>query len=227
MRFFKRSLIVAILFLASFAQASEAERPTYKLNLENDFPVTLAAGGMFGIGMFLYSRMDSPNNPKDKGDLLPWDKPLAGRYSENADKARIENEIKTEARNIISAFPGQKVLLETESGRFYKAAFMVYILPFIFFFIGYAVAAALGAAEGICMLVSALAFFAGIAFLPDLVLLTHCGRRNRQDHQHRQDQRCKTLHLLQSPSRFAGLLPASPCQTPYRSRHVRLRRIRR
>ena len=87
MRFFKRSLIVAILFLASFAQASEAERPTYKLNLENDFPVTLAAGGMFGIGMFLYSRMDTPDNPKDKGNLLPWDKPLAGRYSENADRA--------------------------------------------------------------------------------------------------------------------------------------------
>ena len=87
MRFFKRSLIVAILFLAGFAQASEAERPTYKLNLENDFPVTLAAGGMFGIGMFLYSRMDTPDNPKDKGNLLPWDKPLAGRYSENADRA--------------------------------------------------------------------------------------------------------------------------------------------
>lgn len=87
MRFFKRSLIVAILFLASFAQASEAERPTYKLNLENDFPVTLAAGGMFGIGMFLYSRMDTPDSPKDKDNLLPWDKPLAGRYSETADKA--------------------------------------------------------------------------------------------------------------------------------------------
>ena len=87
MRFFKRSLIVGILFLMGFAQASEAERPTYKLNFENDFPVTLAAGGMFGIGMFLYSRMDTPNNLKDKDELLPWDKPLAGRYSEKADKA--------------------------------------------------------------------------------------------------------------------------------------------
>ena len=87
MRFFKRSLIVGILFLMGFAQASEAERPTYKLNLENDFPVTLAAGGMFGIGMFLYSRMDTPESIKDKDELLPWDKPLAGRYSENADKA--------------------------------------------------------------------------------------------------------------------------------------------
>ena len=87
MRFFKRSLIVGILFLMGFAQASEAERPTYKLNFENDFPVTLAAGGMFGIGMFLYSRMNTPETMKDKDDLLPWDKPLAGRYSENADKA--------------------------------------------------------------------------------------------------------------------------------------------
>ena len=87
MRFFKRSLIVGILFLMGFAQASEVERPTYKLNLENDFPVTLAAGGMFGIGMFLYSRMDTPDNPKDKDDLLPWDKSLAGRYSEKADLA--------------------------------------------------------------------------------------------------------------------------------------------
>ena len=89
----------------------------------------------------------------------------------------FENEIKTEARNIISAFPGQKVLLETESGRFYKAAFMVYILPFIFFFIGYAVAAALGAAEGICMLVSALAFFAGIAYM------VYRGRRQKEEEQ--------------------------------------------
>lgn len=87
MRIFKRSLIVGILFLMGFAQATEAERPTYKLDFENDFPVTLAAGGMFGIGMFLYSRMDTPETLKDKDDLLPWDKPLAGRYSESADLA--------------------------------------------------------------------------------------------------------------------------------------------
>jgi membrane-associated phospholipid phosphatase len=87
MRIFKRSLIVGILFLIGFVQASEAERPTYTLNFENDFPVTLAAGGMFGIGMFLYSRMNTPETMKDKDDLLPWDKPLAGRYSESADLA--------------------------------------------------------------------------------------------------------------------------------------------
>lgn len=87
MKFFKRSSIVGILFLMVFAQASEVELPTYELNFETDLPVTLAAGGMFGIGMFLYSRMDTPETLKDKDDLLPWDKPLAGRYSETADKA--------------------------------------------------------------------------------------------------------------------------------------------
>ena len=87
MKFFKRSLIVGILFLMGFAQATETERPSYKLDFENDFPVTLAAGGMFGIGMFLYSRMNTPETMKDKDDLLPWDKPLAGRYSESADLA--------------------------------------------------------------------------------------------------------------------------------------------
>ena len=87
MRFFKRSLFVAVSFLMGFAQASETERPTYKLSLENDLPVTLAAGGMFGMGMFLYSRMDTPETLKDKVNLLPWDKPLAGRYSKSADRA--------------------------------------------------------------------------------------------------------------------------------------------
>lgn len=89
----------------------------------------------------------------------------------------FENEIKAEAFNKISAFPGQKVLLETESRKFYKAAFMVYILPFIFFFIGYAVAAAVGAGEGICMLVSALAFIAGIA------VMVMKARRQKEDEQ--------------------------------------------
>lgn len=77
----------------------------------------------------------------------------------------FENEVKAEAFNRISAFPGQKVLLETDSGKFYKAAFMVYILPFILFFIGYALAAALGAGEGICMAVSAVFFCLGVAFM--------------------------------------------------------------
>lgn len=85
MRIFKRSLFVAALCLIGMVQAGE--RPEYKIDFGTDIPLTLSAGGMFGIGMFLYSRMDTPATLKDKDDFLPWDKPLIGRYSENADKA--------------------------------------------------------------------------------------------------------------------------------------------
>jgi len=77
----------------------------------------------------------------------------------------FDNEIHTEAHNKISALPGQKVLIETQSSKVYKAAFWVYILPFIFFFIGYAVAAALGAGETLCMLVSFLAFCIAVTLM--------------------------------------------------------------
>ena len=85
MRIFKRSLFVAGLCLIGMVQAGE--RPEYKIDFGTDIPLTLSAGGMFGLGMFLYSRMDTPATLKDKDDFLPWDKPLVGRYSENADKA--------------------------------------------------------------------------------------------------------------------------------------------
>ena len=85
MRIFKRSLFVAALCLIGMVQAGE--RPEYKIDFGTDIPLTLSAGGMFGLGMFLYSRMDTPATLKDKDDFLPWDKPLIGRYSENADKA--------------------------------------------------------------------------------------------------------------------------------------------
>ena len=85
MRIFKRSLFVAGLCLIGMVQAGE--RPEYKIDFGTDIPLTLSAGGMFGLGMFLYSRMDTPATLKDKDDFLPWDKPLIGRYSENADKA--------------------------------------------------------------------------------------------------------------------------------------------
>ena len=87
MRILKRPLIIATLLFMGVVQANESGRSTYKLNLEDDFAITLTSLGMFGIGMFLYSRMDSPETMKNKDDLLPWDKPLAGRYNEKADRA--------------------------------------------------------------------------------------------------------------------------------------------
>mgnify|MGYP002623774430 CR=1 FL=1 len=87
MLFFKRFLIIAALFLWGEATANDAREGAYKLNFEDDLSITLAALGMSGLGTFLYSRMDIPDHPKDKEDLLPWDRPLAGRYSKGADRA--------------------------------------------------------------------------------------------------------------------------------------------
>lgn len=87
MRILKRALIIATLLFMEAVQASDSGHSTYKLNFEDDLAITLTSLGMFGAGMFLYSRMDTPETIKDKDELLPWDKPLAGRYSENADKA--------------------------------------------------------------------------------------------------------------------------------------------
>ena len=87
MRILKRSLIIATLLFMGVAQASDSGRPSYKLDLQNDLAISLTSLGMFGTGMFLYSRMDTSDPLKDKDELLPWDKPQAGRYSKAADQA--------------------------------------------------------------------------------------------------------------------------------------------
>lgn len=77
----------------------------------------------------------------------------------SCESCMFDNEIRTPAINRASALPGQKVVIESESAKIYGALLLVYILPFVLFFIGYAAAAALGLPEGGCMLVS-FGFFA-------------------------------------------------------------------
>ena len=59
----------------------------------------------------------------------------------------FQNELKTPARNSIGAAPGQKVLIESQSKKIFKAAFLVYVLPLLFFLAGYLAAAALRLGE--------------------------------------------------------------------------------
>ena len=77
----------------------------------------------------------------------------------SCESCMYDNEIRTPAVNKVSALPGQKVVIETESSRIYGALFLVYILPFVLFFVGYAIASAFGLGETGCMLVS-FGFFA-------------------------------------------------------------------
>lgn len=81
----------------------------------------------------------------------------------NCESCMFQNEIKTLAKNSINARPGEKVEIETVSSRIYGAAFLVYIVPFIAFFIGYAIAAAIGLGEQGCMLMSIATFLLAVA----------------------------------------------------------------
>jgi len=67
------------------------------------------------------------------------------------------------ARNSISAKVGDSVIVSTKSSKIILAAFVVYIVPFILFFAGYAATSAAGLSEKASILTSSAAFFAGIA----------------------------------------------------------------
>lgn len=79
----------------------------------------------------------------------------------------FQSEIKTLARNRIQARPGQKVVIATKSKEIFSAAALVYLMPIVLMLLSYAAASALGATEGIRVLVSFLAVLvsAGILIL--------------------------------------------------------------
>ena len=59
----------------------------------------------------------------------------------------FQNELKTPALNKIQARPGQKVLIESQTSRIFKAAFLVYVCPLLFFLLGYLLSAAFSLGE--------------------------------------------------------------------------------
>ena len=59
----------------------------------------------------------------------------------------FQNELKTPAVNRIDAKPGQKVLIESQTSRIFKAAFLVYVFPLVLFLAGYLVTSALSLGE--------------------------------------------------------------------------------
>lgn len=52
------------------------------------------------------------------------------------------------ARNPLNARPGDRVVVESSSARILSYAAVVYLLPLVLFFAGYAIAQSLGAGEG-------------------------------------------------------------------------------
>ena len=76
----------------------------------------------------------------------------------------FQNTIRTVAHNRVSALPGQRVTIESRTSDVLGAAALLYIVPFVLFFIGYAIAAALQLSEGLCILAAAVFFSLGIDF---------------------------------------------------------------
>lgn len=86
-----------------------------------------------------------------------------------------QNELKTLAKNLISAKPGQKVIIESKSSMVYGAALLVYVLPLVIMIGFYAAAAAAGAAEGLCVAMS----FLGLVIGGIIVVLSQRLRKDK------------------------------------------------
>ena len=76
-----------------------------------------------------------------------------------------EGTMKTVASNKVNAKCGDEVVIESKSSRVYGAVILAYIMPIVLFLVGYAVAAALGCSEGICIVVSFLTLAVSAAVL--------------------------------------------------------------
>ncbi len=93
----------------------------------------------------------------------------------SCESCRFQKELHTEARNLIQAQPGQKVTIESKSSRIFGAAVLVYVMPLLFFLAGYGLAAALGASEGVKILVS----FAALLVSACVLVLSQRLNRNK------------------------------------------------
>lgn len=98
-----------------------------------------------------------------------------GNNCGNCESCIFQNELKTRARNLVGARPGQKVIIESQSSKIYKATLLVYILPILLVVAGYIIAAAAGAGEGICILAS----FPGLAAGGAIIVLSQKRKKDK------------------------------------------------
>ena len=98
-----------------------------------------------------------------------------GANCESCEACVYQNELKTVARNLIGARPGQKVLIESKSSKVYGAILLVYIVPILLAVLGCFSAYAMGASEGICVLCTFLGFLLGAV----VTVLTQRLKRDR------------------------------------------------
>ena len=92
--------------------------------------------------------------PHDMAEVAVTRSTACGGNCGSCESCMFQSELKAVARNLIEAKPGQRVVIESKSSRIFGAAILVYVMPLLFFLLGYAPAALAGAGEGIRILVS-------------------------------------------------------------------------
>ena len=92
--------------------------------------------------------------PHDMAEVAVTRSTACGGNCGSCESCMFQSELKAVARNLIEAKPGQRVVIESKSSRIFGAAILVYVMPLLFFLLGYALAALAGAEEGIRILVS-------------------------------------------------------------------------
>lgn len=97
-----------------------------------------------------------------------------GGRCDNCEACVYANRLVVSAENRIYAGPGDRVVLESETKHIMGAAALVYLLPVALFFAGYAIGAAAGLKEGLCVLASLIGMALGTGIAVVL------GRRNKK-----------------------------------------------
>ena len=115
--------------------------------------------------------------PRNMAEVAVTRATACGGNCGSCESCVFENQMKTPALNRVKAKPGQKVMIESQSAKVFKAAFLVYVLPLVFFLAAYALAAAFRLSEAWCIAAS----FAGLIIGGAVLVLTQKYRNRNND----------------------------------------------
>ena len=91
----------------------------------------------------------------------------------SCESCMLQSEVKTKAKNLVEAQPGQRVMIESRTSAVFGAVFLVYVMPLVCFLIGYGAAYLAGLREGLCILCS----FLGLGLGALILVLSQRGKK--------------------------------------------------
>ena len=101
----------------------------------------------------------------DKAEVEVLRGTACGDDCESCGVCHYASKIRVEAQNDIGAQVGDRVEIEALTSRVLGAAVLVYVVPFVLFFIGYAISAAMNMTEAMSVLFSFVAFAIGLGIV--------------------------------------------------------------